>query len=173
MGGEIWLNVEWSFDLRIDIRFKSRNGLTPALLKGFGWITVMKAQCVTCLEIHPGVQLPVAVELAQQTRVCDAVRAAGHRAAATRQTTELTVLVLPEQPWATNQRHCAVHLQDNNISKCVHVFCAPFGSKTKTQAQKEVGKQRKWANKGSCIKHFDSYQHTWSSKVVKRTELWH
>lgn len=58
----------------------------------------MKAQCVTCLEINPGIQLSVAVELAQQTRVCDAVGAAGHRAAATRQTTELTVLVLPEQP---------------------------------------------------------------------------
>ncbi len=55
------------------------------------------AMRVTCLEINPGIQLSVAVELAQQTRVCDAIGAAGNRATATRQTTELTVLMLPEQ----------------------------------------------------------------------------
>lgn len=70
----------------------------------------LRRAAVTDLEADPGLQLPVGVEEAQQSQSGDAVGAASHAAAAARHPAEDAVLVIAEQPRATNQRHRAVHL---------------------------------------------------------------
>lgn len=75
--------------------------------------SVSQLRCVTVtdLEADPGLQLPIGVEEAQQSLGGDAVGATSHDARAARHPTENAVFMLSKQPRATNQRHCAVHLE--------------------------------------------------------------
>lgn len=72
----------------------------------------LKCEAVTHLEADPGLQLAVGVEEAQQSQSGDAVGAARHDTTAARHPAENAVLVIAEQPRATNQWHGAVHLEE-------------------------------------------------------------
>lgn len=89
------------------------------------WVSRLRCVLATDLEADPGLQLPVGVEEAQQSQSGDAVGAASHDTAAARHPTENAVLVIAQQPRATNQRHRAVDLEGRRNQEAERRFSDP------------------------------------------------